>query len=151
MKFLCDQMLGTLAKWLRVCGFDTFYANKDTKDEELLEICKKDDYTLITRDKNLIYAARREQIDVIEIQTTDLDLQIKKVMQVTKIRKDFILSRCLVCNNLLDTIDKKNAKGKVPAKVFENHEEFLFCKNCEKIYWKGTHYDKMLEKIKQYL
>ena len=41
MKFLCDQMLGTLAKWLRIYGFDTFYANSETGDDELLRIAKK--------------------------------------------------------------------------------------------------------------
>ena len=51
MKFLCDQMLGTLAKWLRIYGFDTFYANRDISDSELLDISKKENRILITRDK----------------------------------------------------------------------------------------------------
>ena len=55
MKFLCDQMLGTLAKWLRLLGFDTFYANDEIKDDILLLIAKKENRAIITRDKELIF------------------------------------------------------------------------------------------------
>jgi uncharacterized protein with PIN domain len=151
MKFLCDQMLGTLAKWLRIYGFDTFYAKRDMKDLELLELSKKENRVIITKDKDLVYNARREQIKVIKIQTTNLDDQIKNILENTKLEEDSILTRCLTCNTLLCGIDKKNVKNKVPPKVFENHTEFLFCNNCKKIYWKGTHYKKMLEKVGQYL
>jgi len=54
MKFLCDQMLGTLAKWLRIYGFDTFYANYKISDEELIKISKDEKRVLISRDKELI-------------------------------------------------------------------------------------------------
>jgi len=54
MKILCDQMLGTLAKWLRIMGFDTFYANAEMSDEDLLNIAKGENRTIFTRDKELI-------------------------------------------------------------------------------------------------
>lgn len=59
MKFLCDKMLGTLAKWLRIYGFDTFYANSEIDDEGLMEIAKKEKRVLITRDKDLIIKAKK--------------------------------------------------------------------------------------------
>lgn len=149
MKFLCDQMLGTLAKWLRICGLDTYYAKREMDDKELLDISKKENRVLITKDKELIYNARREQIDVIKIQTNNLDKQIKKVLKSTKIKKNLTLTRCLICNTKLSDIDKKEVKNKIPSKVFENHTKFLFCEKCKKIYWKGTHYLKMIEKIKK--
>ena len=80
MKFLCDQMLGTLAKWLRIYGFDTFYANNEMDDAKLLEISKNENRVLITRDKKLIQMARKENIETIEIKTTDIDEQISKVL-----------------------------------------------------------------------
>jgi len=151
MKFLCDQMFGTFAKWLRICGFDTFYAKNDLKDSDVLEIAKKENRILITKDKELIYNARREQIKLIEIQSDNLDVQIEKIFKNIKLEENSILTRCLICNTLLKKIDKKDVKNKVPSKVFQNHEEFLFCNNCNKIYWKGTHTKKMLEKINRYL
>jgi len=144
-------MLGTLAKWLRVCGFDTYYAKRHMKDKELIDIAKKENRVIITRDKELIYDARREQIKSIKIETHILDEQIKKILEKIKFDKKYVLSRCLVCNNILDKISKKEVKEKVPAKVYESHEKFFFCSKCDKIYWKGTHYNKMIEKMENYL
>jgi len=147
MKFLCDQMLGTLAKWLRIYGFDTFYANSKISDEELIEISKDEKRVLISRDKQLIQIAKRENIKTIELKTIDIDEQIISVLKVLKFNKSQILSRCIICNSAVEEINKNEIKEKVPKKVFENNEEFWFCKNCNKIYWKGSHYEKMIEKI----
>ena len=140
-------MLGTLAKWLRIYGFDTFYANRDINDSELLDISKKENRILITRDKNLIITARRENLKTIEINTTDLDEQISIVLGKNKPDKTKILSRCIVCNAKVEDIKKQDVEGKVPEKVFKNKDKFWFCTNCNKIYWKGSHYEKMFEKI----
>jgi len=147
MKFLCDQMLGTLAKWLRIYGFDTFFASSQIKDEDLVEIAKNENRTLITRDKELIYSAKRQNIKTIELKTTDLDEQIKQVLNGEVIDKSKFLSRCIICNNTIVTISKEKIKKKVPPRIFENNDEFWYCKKCDKIYWKGTHYDDMLKKI----
>ena len=147
MKFICDRMLGTLAKWLRIFGFDTYYANSKIDDAELLEIAKKENRILLTRDKELIYAGRRENLKIIKIKTTDLDEQLQLVLQNVKINKTNFLSRCILCNTLLDGIKKEEVKTSVPKKVFENNEKFWFCTKCNKYYWIGSHYDKMLKKI----
>ena len=147
MKFLCDQMLGTLAKWLRLFGFDTFYANTEMKDENLLQITKKENRIIITRDKQLISRGRKENLQVIEINTTDLDEQLSYVLSHVKINKNAILSRCSLCNTVLDEIKKNDVKDKVPEKVFENNEKFWFCPKCNKPYWMGSHYDKIINKI----
>jgi len=146
MKFLCDQMLGTLAKWLRIYGLDTFFANSETDDKELLKIAKAENRTLVTRDRELTYSAKRENLTVIELKTKDLDEQIKAVLNYVKIDKSKILSRCIICNSVVDEIKKDDVKNKVPEKVFEINEDFWYCKKCDKIYWKGTHYEKMIEK-----
>ena len=148
MKLLCDQMLGTLAKWLRIYGFDTFFPNNEINDLELLKIAKNENRFLITRDKQLIIDARRENLKTIEIKTTDINNQIKTVFNFIKPDKSKILSRCILCNSNVEEIKKEDVKEKVPERVYNNNEKFWFCKNCNKIYWKGTHYEKMLDKIK---
>lgn len=150
MKFLCDQMLGTLAKWLRIYGFDTFYANNAMDDAELLKISKDENRILITRDKRLIQIARRENLTTIEIKTTDIDEQISTTLDGIKIEQTKFLSRCLLCNSEVEEIKKENVKGKVAERVFDNNEKFWFCKKCNKIYWKGTHYDKMKKSFKEF-
>lgn len=146
MKFLCDQMLGTLAKWLRIYGLDTLYANSTMPDGKLIMISKKENRCLITRDEELVFKCRRENIQVIHLKTLNLDEQLRIVLQNLAVDKNKILSRCIVCNSELSNIKKDAAKGKVPEKVFQNHEKFWFCKTCNKIYWCGSHYDKMIQK-----
>ena len=140
-------MLGTLAKWLRIYGFDTFYANSKMSDAELIKISKDENRVLISRDKELIQIAKRENIKTIGLKTIDIDEQIKAVLNDLKFNMSQVLSRCIICNSEVEEILKDEIKEKVPKKVFENNEEFWFCKNCNKIYWKGSHYEKMIEKI----
>lgn len=147
MKYLCDQMLGTLAKWLRIYGFDTFYANSEMDDKELINISKNEKRILITRDKNLLQIARKNKIKVIEINTTDINQQINKVINQEKVNPTKVLSRCILCNNIIEEIKKDEVKKKVPNRVFDTNEKFWFCPKCKKIYWKGSHYENMIEKI----
>jgi hypothetical protein len=149
MKFLCDRMLGTLAKWLRIFGFDTLFADSNIEDEKLLKLAKDEERILITRDKNLIIDARRENIKVIKIISTDINDQLRQILKNTKIDENFFLSRCLLCNNLVEKISKKNVKKIVPDRVYENNKKFWYCKICGKIYWKGSHFENMIQKIKQ--
>jgi uncharacterized protein with PIN domain len=150
MKLLCDQMLGSLAKWLRIFGLDTFYANSEITDEELLEIAKKENRTIITRDKELTQKAKKENIEVIQIKIIDLEEQINQVLNLIKIDKKLILTRCTICNSLVKKINKSEVEGKVPRKVFENNDKFWFCNKCNKFYWTGSHYDKINEKINKF-
>jgi uncharacterized protein with PIN domain len=149
MKFLCDRMLGTLTKWLRIFGFDALFADLSISDDELLRLAKDEERILITRDKNLTFAARRENIKVIEISSTDIDDQLKQALKDVKIDEKLLLSRCLLCNSLVEKIAKKDIEKKVPEAVFENNEKFWYCKNCDKIYWKGSHFENMIQKIRQ--
>ena len=149
MKFLCDRMLGTLAKWLRIFGFDTSFADSNMEDEKLLRQTKDEERILITRDKNLTFAAKRENIKVIEISSTNLDEQLKQVLKNVKIDEKMFLSRCILCNNLVEETAKKNVKKNVPERVFEENEKFWYCKNCDKVYWGGSHFENMMQKIRQ--
>ena len=147
MKILCDQMLGTLAKWLRILGFDTFYVNVEMSDEDLLNIAKGENRTIFTRDKELIIRGKKKNQNFMAIETTDLDLQLNQVLKHVNIDEKSILSRCTLCNTVLDTVEKNKAQGKIPSKVFENNEKFWFCSKCNKFYWMGSHYNEMINKI----
>jgi len=141
-------MLGTLAKWLRIYGFDTFYVDSEIDDEGLMEIAKKEKRVLITRDKDLIIKAKKELIKIIQVEKTGIDNELSVVLNEIDIDKSKILSRCTICNIILDEIKKSEIKNKVAEKVFENNEKFWFCSKCKRIYWKGTHYENMIDKIK---
>ena len=149
MKFLCDQMLGTLAKWLRLFGFDTFYANAEISDYELLDIAKKEGRIIVSRDKQLITRGRKKNLQVIKTTSTDLDEQLRQVLKNAKIDETAVLSRCSLCNTVIDEIKKTSVKDKVPTRIFESNEKFWLCPKCNKIYWSGTHYDKIMMKINE--
>jgi len=146
MKFLCDQMLGTLAKWLRIMGYDAAYAEKGN-DNEIIELAEREDRVLLTRYRELSSRHKNSLL----IDGTELEYQIKKVVNSLGIdidRKNY-LSRCTVCNIPVKKISKEYAKGKVPSHAYESHDEFWICPNCKRIYWKGTHYENMKQFIER--
>ena len=147
MKFLCDQMLGKLAKWLRLIGFDTYYADSKIDDNELLDIAKDEDRVFITRDKELMYRAKKEKIQILTLRSTDLDEQLTGVLKKLDLDEKAFFTRCSLCNGVLKQLKKEDAKKFVPDKAFENNDRFWFCPKCEKAYWKGSHYDKILCRI----
>ncbi|MFO8078175.1 MAG: Mut7-C RNAse domain-containing protein [Thermoplasmatota archaeon] len=151
MRFVCDQMFGTLASWLRLLGFDTFYTIAKITDEELLTIASTEKRTLVTRDKELVYRARRKQIPVVYIDEKELNNQLKKVLEQTEvhIENQLVLTRCSICNGLLQPIEKNKVENMVPDHVFSCQEQFWQCMDCQKIYWRGTHYQKILSTIKK--
>lgn len=140
MKFLCDEMLGTLAKWLRILGYDTEYA-KDMRDEDIIEMAKKEDRIILTRDKGLYSKAQ----NAVYIENRKLEEQIKKVIDVCKleIKEDMILTRCTVCNTKVIEVDKDKIRDKIPE-----HNKFWMCPKCNRIYWIGSHWKNMEKTIK---
>ena len=146
-KFLCDQMLGNLARWLRFLGFDTIYVKNNIKDIDLLEMAYKENRIILTRDKELILRSKKRKLRNIYINNISLDEQLSIILKDIKTNKKTILSRCSICNTLLDKIKKKKVKNRVPNNIFNNMDEYQFCRYCNKIYWMGSHYDKIINKI----
>jgi uncharacterized protein with PIN domain len=151
MKFLVDQMLGTLAKWLRLCGLDTYYASQHINDDELLVIAEKEHRILITRDKELHQRAKKKEISTLLSMSRNLSEQLDLLFQsYPKIIDELDpLSRCSLCNTQITPIEKNFVEQKVPKRIFQQHDHFWICPNCQQIYWKGTHYDKILATIEQ--
>ena len=139
-------MLGTLATWLRILGYDAAYAC-DVDDEALLDQAAAEERQLITRDKEL--ASRND--DVILIESTDLEEQLRCIIETTGMEflSDAMLSRCTVCNTPVDWVEKAAVKDVVPEHVYEHQEEFWRCPTCGRIYWKGTHLDNMQDFIQR--
>ena len=147
MKLICDHMLGSLAKWLRIFGYDTLYPDMITDDDELLDIARVEKCLLISRDKELLIRGKKLLLDVLEIQTTNLDQQLLQVLTHMPVDHTQVLTRCTLCNTPLIIVEKKATKTHVPPKVFETRDQFWYCSICKKYYWMGTHYKNMVEKI----
>ncbi len=138
VRFIADAMLGRLAKWLRLLGYDTFY-KRDITDKELLRIARQHQRVILTRDTELLKQANDTCIFI----TSDhLKEQLREVLSIFNERgydspKPF--SRCTFCNALLQEIAKEEIAGLVPDYVFLNNREFVRCCECGRIYWKGSH------------
>jgi len=150
MKFICDDMLGTLAKWLRILGYDTRYGAKN--DDELLKISKQENRVLLTRDKNL-YERTKNKSCSLYIKSLSLHEQLVLVLYKTgiKISKDQMISRCIICNMPLENKRKSEIREDVPPYPFQHHERFWKCPKCNRVYWKGSHWNNMYDRIQRIL
>jgi len=134
--FAVDKMLGKLAKWLRILGYDTFYKNK-ISNATLLSIANKDNRILITR--NHSFKKRKHQIKIIFISKDELRAQLAELNQEIKLSTDRIFTRCPICNRKTTEIEKEYVKDIVPEYVYQNQDRFFQCLLCGKVYWEGTH------------
>ncbi len=146
-KFVLDVHLGTLARYLRMLGFDTEYKN-DFDDEEIVKISLKENRTILTKDKGIL--KRSEVTHGYFIHNDNSEKQIIEVVKRFDLKNQIEeLSRCLDCNSKLEKIEKDKVIDQIPPKVKEWQNEFWICPNCKKIYWKGTHYDNMMDLIQR--
>jgi len=143
---MCDDMLGTLAKWLRVAGVDCDYASGMT-DEALLDIARGG-RTVLTRDREL---AARCGDRGLYVESDDLERQMLQVMAAMPglVEGSEPMSRCLVCNVEVVDAAPGEVKGRVPPGVLERTSEFWLCPRCGRVYWSGTHVADMERRLRR--
>jgi len=139
MRFIVDEMLGKLGRWLRILGFDTEYCSP-ISDDELLRRSLAEDRVVLTRDRALMQ--RRAVRRGVLIQSEHLTEQLEEVFSGLRLTYDesALFSRCLLCNSLLETVSVNEVKGRVPAYVYETRCAFRRCPRCDRTYWQGTHW-----------
>ncbi|HYS74282.1 MAG TPA: Mut7-C RNAse domain-containing protein [Thermoplasmata archaeon] len=142
MKLLCDHMLGSLARWLRFMGYDTAYPEPGP-DRTLIERARAEDRILLTRDKEL--AGRVP--GTVAVRSDVLEEQIREVASSLSLRLVDPLSRCSLCNERLVQVPIEEVDGLVPEGVRSRHREFWKCPACRRVYWQGSHWDKMVERL----
>jgi uncharacterized protein with PIN domain len=141
-------MLGTLAKWLRILGYDTTYGSRN--DDELIETAEAENRILLTRDKCLFQKAKKK-LPVVYLESTSLTEQLTLTIKKTgmSLDKNKMLTRCTICNTRVIQKEKNKVQDKVPSHAFRLHEQFWECPNCRRIYWMGSHWLKMQERIEK--
>ena len=136
-------MLGTLAKWLRILGYDTLF-DPDIDDHQLVRLARAEDRLILTRDREL---ARRRGVRVLLIADERLDDQIQQVLADLDLEPDRSFSRCPVCNEPLVAIDRETARSRVPAYVARTQRTFRSCPICQRVFWRGTHWQRINEQL----
>jgi len=157
MKFLVDSMLGKLARFLRIFGYDTIYANDLTDilmvdpvpDEKLIEYAKENDRFIITKD-NLFH---KRCIDgSLYLHGEGIYHYMNQLKQKLNLNFKFKIekAKCSICNSkLLKILDKNQIKDIVLQGSLNNYDEFYRCSNiqCNKIFWKGTHIEDIEKRL----
>ena len=147
--FVADSMLGRLAKWLRLLGFDTTY---DTAWERrgLLRHAREQERILLTRDTRLL--RRRELPAHLFVTADDHREQLRQVLAHFQIAAEFrLLTRCSLCNAELEPIDANLTRHRVPPYVFASQRVFRRCPTCDRIYWPATHVERIKAELRTLL
>jgi uncharacterized protein with PIN domain len=143
--FVLDNHLGRLAAYLRMLGFDTLYRN-DYQDEELATDANHQSRTLLTRDQHLLM--RNAIRNGYWIRHQDPQRQLVEVVKRYRLSdriQPFL--RCLRCNHLLEPVSKEQVLPRLQPLTRLYFDEFHICPACNQIYWKGSHYEHMLEML----
>lgn len=138
-------MLGKLALWMRVIGYDVAY-ERAIEDALLVKRASEERRTILTRD-TLLILRRWVRDNYLFIESDHLIDQLRQVLSVYGMDPGRFLTRCLRCNIPLEEIGRKTVEKKVPAYVFKTQKRFLTCPGCARIYWAGTHRDEMLREV----
>jgi len=137
-------MVGRLARWLRIAGFDVLYSNS-FEDDEIIAIARRDQRIILTRDRGL--EARVDSREVIMIQSDDYESQLKQVLEKFPQNATHLFSRCPECNGELFPVDKESVFERIPPYVYLTQDEFARCSHCDRVYWHGTHAFAMKNKL----
>ncbi|ASJ09662.1 hypothetical protein A3L11_10620 [Thermococcus siculi] len=145
MRFIADMMLGRLARWLRLYGYDTLYGVED--DDEILRIARDEGRVILTRDATLSERARRLGLEVILLGSNSFEEQIEELKSFgVEFRELFPANaRCPKCNGPIKPVSKEEIRNKVPESVYRKYDEFYVCENCGQIYWPGRQWEEMLK------
>jgi hypothetical protein len=150
MKFLVDRMLGKLAKTLRMLGYDTiYYQGNDAY--QMIQLARREGRMILTRSTKLV--PKRPEDRILRVTEDKPLLQLRELIQkgYVSLEGENLLSRCLLCNVLLDEILREDVEGKVPDFILYQQKEFSRCPQCRRIYWQGTHEKSMRKKLDELL
>ena len=145
IKFIVDVNLGRLTGYLRLLGFDSYY-KCDLDDHEIINRSLSEQRIILTRDLGILKHA--EVTHGYWVRSTNPRAQVSEVVNSLQLENCFNpFTRCAECNCIVTPVAKQAVDDRLPNYVKETYEDFFECAGCHKIYWKGSHYDRILEWI----
>jgi len=148
-RFLADFMLGRLARWLRVLGYDTIYSRRGV-ESVLMVKAYREDRIILTRNTRLF--KRIDPARALFIHFDGFRDQVREVIEALNIEYDaeLFLSRCVECNLVLVPLTREEVQTKVPPYIFQTIKAFRTCPQCGRIFWSGTHIEEMRKLIETF-
>ncbi|HIE14456.1 TPA: hypothetical protein EYP70_04215 [Candidatus Bathyarchaeota archaeon] len=150
LRFLCDGMLGKIARWLRLLGHDAKYS-REIDDEDLIALSASEDRILLTRDVELYRKALKLGGKAFLIKGKTRAEKLAELAKKFKLKLDVdtSLSRCPKCNTQIKHIPKDEILDRIPEHTREIYDEFWICPRCGQIYWRGSHWRKITEILEE--
>jgi uncharacterized protein with PIN domain len=142
-RFVADHMLGSLAKWLRMMGYDTIY-DKKMDDKAISATARAESRFVLTRDKELA-----KEPGALLLEDDQLDGQLAAVKAKFGLSFDEAAIRCTSCNGELVELPKEEARAAVPEGAFTANDRFWKCSGCGKVYWRGSHWRGIMDRMKK--
>jgi uncharacterized protein with PIN domain len=144
MKFIVDNNVGRLARWLRALGYDTVYIDP-IDDSDLVDMAQREGRIILTKDTGLM--CRRVitsgEVQAIKIEGDDWREQLAQVVRQLGLSPEPAFTRCFECNTELEPRTRDEARPHVPPYVHRTKTEFLACPTCGRYFWQGTHWQRM--------
>lgn len=147
LKFVADVHLGKLTKYLRLCGFDTYY-HQALNDPEIINLAGSDKRVILTRDRELL--KNKIVTHGYWIRSPHPSEQLRDVLLRFDLKKRIMFfTRCMECNGLLENVPKMEILDHLLPKTRQYYRKFKRCPDCKRIYWNGSHYHNMKKHIKK--
>ncbi|ESQ25807.1 MAG: hypothetical protein JCHSAcid_07440 [uncultured Acidilobus sp. JCHS] len=141
-KFIVDAMLGSLAKWLRLLGYDTLYSTS-YNDAQIISIAARAKRIMVTSDKGLYRRAIKAGLRAVLLPESGVTESLARLASagLVELRVDPSKSRCPLCNGVLKEVTDKNlVRGRVPPGALAKYSKFYVCTRCGHVYWEGGHW-----------
>jgi uncharacterized protein with PIN domain len=151
LRFIVDENVGKLARWLRMLGYDSVFFNGED-DSQMVRQALAESRILLTRDTGIMKrrAVNSGRLKAILFRSEEPEQQIQQLASALDIEShSHPFTICLECNRPL--VDRKPAevKDKVPPYVYITQTQYMECPLCRRIYWRGTHWKAMLNKLEK--
>ena len=141
LKFILDVHLGKLTKYLRLCGFDSYYST-GYNDQEIISLSLAESRIILTRDKGLL--KNKKVTRGYWIRSQHPEEQLKEVLIRFDLKNQIRqFSRCMECNAILSDVSKDEIIQRLLPRTRQFYRKFKRCPGCDRIYWKGSHYQRM--------
>lgn len=150
-KFIADNNVGKLARWLRMMGYDTL-SFEDRDDSKLIEIALNEGRVILTRDTQIVKRrlVASGRLKTILVKEDNPEAQLRQVAGALNLNGHFRpFSLCLECNQPLVPRSKADVRDLVPPYVFQTQNQYTECPTCHRIYWRGTHWQAMVRHLEE--
>jgi uncharacterized protein with PIN domain len=143
--------VGKLARWLRMLGFDSLFFSRED-DSQMVKQALAEGRVLLTRDTGIMKrrAVTSGRLGAVLLESEEPEEQMQQLVSVLDIKsQSHPFTICLECNRPLIDRTPAEVKDRVPPYVFKTQTQYMECPECRRIYWRGTHWKAMLNKLER--